>query len=49
VVLGLALSYGVFYSFNPHVFFFCAGLGMVIGNIRGAKKDKQQARIGKQL
>ena len=49
VVLGLALSYGVFYSFNPHVFFFCAGVGMVIGNIRGAKKDKHQARIGKQL
>lgn len=49
IVLGLVLSYGTFYSFNPHVFFACAGLGMIIGNIRGAKKDKHQAKIGRQL
>jgi len=49
VALGLIVSYGTFYSFNPHVFFLCAGVGMVIGNIRGAKKDKLQARSGKQL
>lgn len=49
VILGLTLSYGVFYGFNPHIFFACAGIGMVIGNIRGAKKDKHQARIGRQL
>lgn len=47
--IGLAVSYGSFYSFNPHVFFACAGLGMIIGNIRGARKDKHQANIGRQL
>jgi hypothetical protein len=49
VALGLLVSYGTFYSFNPHVFFLCAGVGMIIGNVLGAKKDKHQARTGKQL
>ncbi|MFT5749712.1 MAG: hypothetical protein ACI93S_000973 [Ancylomarina sp.] len=47
--LGLVLSYGTVYSFNPHIFFACAGLCMIIGNIRGVKKDKHQAKIGRQL
>ncbi len=49
VVLGLALAFGIFYRFNPHIFFACAGVGMITGNIRGARKDKQQAKTGKQL
>ena len=49
ITLGLLVSYGVFYNFNPHIFFLCAGIGMITGNIRGAKRDKYQARIGKQL
>lgn len=49
VVFGLLLSYGIFHAFNPRIFFMCAGVGMIAGNILGAKKDKYQARIGKQL
>ncbi|MGZ2370813.1 hypothetical protein ACXR6G_13610 [Ancylomarina sp. YFZ004] len=49
VAFGLLLSYGLFYSFNPHIFFMCAGVGMIVGNLLGAKKDKHQARTGKQL
>ena len=49
VAFGLLLSYGTFYSFNPHIFFMCAGIGMVIGNILGARKDNYQKRSGKQI
>ena len=49
VVIGIALSYGIFYSFNPRIFFACAGIAVIIGNIRGTKKDKFQAKIGRQL
>ena len=49
VVFGLLLSYGIFYAFNPRIFFMCAGVGMVAGNVLGSKKDKHQARTGKQL
>ena len=49
IALGLVLSYGIFYSFNPHIFVACAGMGMLIGNIRGAKKDRYQAKMGRQL
>jgi len=49
VVFGLLLSYSIFNTFNPRIFFMCAGVGMVAGNILGNKKDKHQARTGKQL
>ncbi|RXQ97686.1 hypothetical protein EO244_02030 [Ancylomarina salipaludis] len=49
IAFGLTLSYGIFYSFNPHLFFMCAGIGMVIGNILGARKDSFQKRSGKQI
>ncbi len=49
MTLGIILSYSIFYSFTPHVFFACAGLGMIIGNIHGARKDKFQAKIKQQL
>ncbi len=49
IAFGLIIAYGVFHSFNPHIFFACAGIGMITGNIRGSKKDKHQARIGRQL
>ncbi|GAB7086410.1 hypothetical protein [Marinifilum fragile] len=49
VVFGLLLSYGMFYSFNPTIFFLCAGVGMIVGNILGNRKDGECKRNGKQL
>lgn len=49
VVFGLILSFGIFHAFNPRIFFMCAGVGMIAGNILGSRKDKHQARNGKQL
>lgn len=47
--IGFLLSYGVFASFIPSVFFMLAGIGMFIGNILGSRKDKSCAREGKQI
>lgn len=49
IVFGLLLTYGLFYSFNPTIFFLCAGLGMIIGNILGSRRDRDCKRKGKQL
>ena len=49
VVFGLLLTYGMFYSFNPTIFFLCSGVGMIVGNILGSKKDKACRRKGKQI
>ncbi|WP_421920595.1 hypothetical protein [Marinifilum sp.] len=49
VVFGLFLTYGLFYSFNPAIFFLCAGVGMIVGNVLGNRKDKEYKRKGKQL
>jgi hypothetical protein len=49
IAFGLLLTYGMFYSFNPTIFFLCAGVGMIVGNILGSKKDRECKRNGKQL
>ena len=49
VVFGLLVSYGLYYSFDPTTFFLCSGVGMIVGNILGAKKDREQRKAGKQL
>ncbi|NOU61848.1 hypothetical protein [Marinifilum caeruleilacunae] len=49
MVFGLLLTYGLFYSFNSTVFFLCAGVGMIVGNILGNRKDRECKRNGKQL
>ncbi|BAX80655.1 hypothetical protein [Labilibaculum antarcticum] len=46
---GLVLTYGMFSSFNPSVFFMPAGVGMFLGNIMGSRKDKECVREGKQI
>ncbi|MDM8161717.1 hypothetical protein QUH73_18010 [Labilibaculum sp. K2S] len=46
---GLLLSYGIFYSFNPSVFFLISGIGMLVGNVLGSRKDKVLFREGKQI
>jgi len=48
-VFGLLLSYGIFYSFNATVFFLASGVGMLIGNVLGSRKDKSCVRNGKQI
>jgi hypothetical protein len=47
--VGILLSYGLFYSFNPSVFFMPAGVGMFLGNVLGSRKDKECVREGKQI
>ncbi|PKQ60511.1 hypothetical protein [Labilibaculum manganireducens] len=47
--LGLLLSYGIFYSFNPSVFFLTSGIGMFAGNVLGSRKDRILVREGKQI
>ncbi len=49
ICLGLILSYAIFHAFNPHLFFSCAGISMISGNLIGSRKDKQQLRMGKQI
>ena len=49
LVFGLLTSYGYFYSFHPATFFLCTGVGTIIGNILGAKKDKKCKKEGRQL
>ena len=49
IAFGLLLTYGIYFSFNPSLFFMCAGAGMIIGHVLGNKKDKHQKEIGKQL
>lgn len=46
---GLLFSYGMFYTFNPSVFFMSAGVGMFVGNVLGSRKDKECVRKGKQI
>lgn len=49
VVFGLLLSYGMFYDFNPTIFFLCSGISLIVGNFLGSKKDKACKRSGKQI
>lgn len=49
VIFGSLLSYGLFYGFHATTFFLCAGLGMIVGNILGARKDKVCVREGRQI
>ena len=49
IVFGLLLSYGMFFGFNPTIFFLCAGVGLTVGNILGSKKDKTCRRSGRQV
>ncbi|WP_372754559.1 hypothetical protein [Labilibaculum sp.] len=48
-VIGLLLSYSLFYRFHPTIFFLSAGVGMFIGNILGSRKDSDCFRNGKQI
>nr|WP_320117215.1 hypothetical protein [uncultured Marinifilum sp.] len=49
VVFGLLLSYGVYYYFNPTIFFLCSGISLIVGNFLGSKKDRACKRSGKQI
>jgi hypothetical protein len=49
IVFGLLLSYGLFFGFNPTIFFLASGVGMMVGYILGNRKDRFCKRNGKQL
>jgi hypothetical protein len=49
VVFGLLLSYGLFFGFNPTIFFLSSAVGLTVGNILGSKKDKACKRSGRQV
>lgn len=47
--LGIISSYAIFMQFQWNVLLICLGLGIVVGNITGSRKDSQIRRSGKQL
>lgn len=49
IALGLLISYSLFLSFQWQVLLICWGLGIIVGNFKGSRRDSAVRRAGKLL